>query len=140
MLVKICATDRPRDERRYSPAVCKGCKPTRIVGDPEKQHVSTSYVERQSLTLRMGQRRFTRLTNAFSKKLENHAHAVSLHYFHYNLIRKHMTPKTTPAVAAGIANAPMTVADLVRMMKEEERRLGERLTNYLPSPKARDSK
>src|SRR5438874_4066466 len=112
-----------------------GARKAIISGNPDHSHVSTSYAERQNLTMRMGQRRFTRLTNGFSKKLENHAHAVALHHFHYNFIRKHMTLKTTPAVMAGLANSPLTILDLVRMMEEEEARLGERLTGYLPSSK-----
>lgn len=78
-------------------------------------------------------RRFTRLTNAFSKNVENHCHAVALHYFYYNFIRKHMTLKTTPAVAAGIASKPLTVLDLVKMIEAEEAKLGERLSSYLPA-------
>ena len=78
-------------------------------------------------------RRFTRLTNAFSKKVENHEHAVALHFFHYNFIRKHMTLKTTPAVAAGIADKPLAIMDLVRMMEAEEAKLGERISDYLPA-------
>src|SRR5207245_210425 len=91
MLIKTYASDGQEGEKRYSPAVCTGCKPKPVVGNPDPQYISTSYIERQNLTLRMGQRRFTRLTNAFSKKLENHHHAVALHYFHYNFIRKHQT-------------------------------------------------
>jgi hypothetical protein len=83
----------------------------------------------------MSMRRFTRLTNGFSKKFENHQHAVALHFFHYNFIRKHQTLKTTPAVAAGIADKPLTVVDLIKMVEAEEKKLGERLTDYLPSPK-----
>ena len=140
MLIKSYASAGAEGEKKYSPAVCTGCQAKPLAGEPDPAHISTSYVERQNLTLRMGQRRFTRLTNGFSKKLENHAHAVALHYFHYNFIRRHQTLKTTPAVAAGIASKVLSVADLVRMMEEEESKLGERITNYLPSPSKRDSK
>ena len=81
-------------------------------------------------------RRFTRLTNGFSKKIENHEHAVALHYFHYNFVRKHMTLKTTPAVAAGLASKPLTIMGLVKMIEEEEARIGGRLTDYLASAKS----
>jgi hypothetical protein len=81
----------------------------------------------------MGSRRFTRLTNGFSKKIENHGHAVALHYFHYNFIRKHKTLKTTPAVAAGLTDRPLTMLDLVAMVEREERLTGGRLTSYLPA-------
>ena len=140
MLVKIYGKDSEESEKRYSPAVCKGCKKETKVGNPDPGHVSTSYVERQNLTMRMSMRRFTRLTNAFSKKIENHEHAVAIHYFHYNFIRKHLTLKTTPAVAAGIANKPLTVLDLIKMIEEEESRLGGRLTDYLASATSSDSK
>jgi len=133
MLVKIYGKDTEESEKRYSPAVCKACKKEAKVGSPEPDHISTSYVERQNLTMRMSMRRFTRLTNAFSKKIENHEHAVALHYFHYNFVRKHLTLKTTPAVAAGIASRALTIVDLVAMIEEEERRLGGRLTDYLPA-------
>ena len=135
MLVKVYGNDAEA-EKRYSPAECKGCKKEAKVGNPDPKYISTSYVERQNLTMRMSMRRFTRLTNAFSKKIENHEHAVALHYFHYNFIRKHQTLKTTPAVAAGVANKAFTVLDLVKMIEEEEKRLGGRLTDYLASAKA----
>jgi hypothetical protein len=83
----------------------------------------------------MSMRRFTRLTNAFSKKVENHAHVVALHYFYYNFIRKHQTLKTTPAVIAGIATRAYTILDLVKMVEAEEAKLGERLSDYLPAKK-----
>lgn len=131
----------PEGEKRYSPAVCTGCKKVAQAGEPDPEHISTSYVERQNLTMRMSMRRFTRLTNAFSKKIENHEHAVALHFFHYNFIRKHQTLKTTPAVAAGLANKALTILDLVRMIEEEEGKLGGRLTDYLPAAsKSSDSK
>lgn len=95
----------PEDEmRRYSPAKCIGCEMKTAIGSPDPALVSTSYVERQNLTMRMGMRRFTRLTNAFSKKLENHAHAVALHFLHYNFARIHKTLRITPAMAAGLSD------------------------------------
>jgi hypothetical protein len=130
-LIKTYGSD-PEGEKRYSPAVCTGCKTEQRSGEPDPQYISTSYVERQNLTVRMSMRRFTRLTNGFSKKVENHEHAVALHFFHYNFIRKHQTLKTTPAVAAGIASKVFTILDLVKMIEEEEERLGGRLTDYLP--------
>ncbi|MCH8147906.1 MAG: IS1 family transposase [Planctomycetes bacterium] len=110
-------------ERKYSPGKCNGTRKVPYFGLPDREHISTSYVERQNLTLRMGQRRFTRLTNAFSKKLANHAHAVALHYFHYNFIRRHKTLKTTPAVAAGIADREWKLDDLVRLLEDEEHKV-----------------
>lgn len=89
-------------EAKYSPAKCLEVKKKAIPGEPDMDLCSTSYIERQNLTMRMGMRCFTRLTNAFSKKIENHMHAISLHYMHYNFCRKHPTPGTSPAVAAGI--------------------------------------
>lgn len=113
----------PADEaRRYSPATCSSIKKERICGDPDEDLVSTSYVERQNLTLRMNLRRYTRLTNGFSKKVENHAAATALHYGYYNLVRPHQTltkkagRKTTPAMAAGVTKHPWTVHDLVGLL------------------------
>lgn len=126
------------DERRYSPAECTGCRKEVKAGDPDLDHASTSYVERQNLTMRMSIRRMTRLSNGYSKKIENHAYATALHFFHYNFIRKHHTVKTTPAVAALIANGPLTVLDLVKMIEAEEAKLGGRLTDYLPATKFGD--
>jgi IS1 family transposase len=91
-------------ETRYSPAKCIGCDMKTVSGDPDPAHVSTSYVERQNLTMRMSMRRFTRLTNGFSKKIENHAAAVALHFIHYNFARIHKTLRITPAMAAGISD------------------------------------
>lgn len=93
-----------------------------IQGSPDKAHVSTSYVERQNLTMRMSMRRFTRLTNAFSKKVENHAHAVSLHFFHYNFIRIHRTLKVTPAMETGVTDRLWTLGDLIDLIEEAEAR------------------
>lgn len=103
MLVKLYGAD-PGGEKRYSPAECIGIRKTRIEGAPDPNHVSTSYVERQNLTMRMSIRRFTRLTNAFSKKVENHALSVALHYMNYNFCRIHKTLKVTPAMAAGVTD------------------------------------
>ena len=91
-------------ERKYSPAECTGTKKVKIAGEPVKELVSTSYVERQNLTMRMGMRRFTRLTNGFSKKIENHLHMLSLYFVHYNFVRIHKTLKMTPAMAAGVSD------------------------------------
>ena len=112
MLQKLYGSD-PAAEKRYSPAVCIGVKAEDVFGNPDPAKISTSYVERQNLTMRMGMRRFTRLTNAFSKKVENLAHAVSLHYMHYNFARPHKTladpyPRT-PAMAAGVADHVWTL-------------------------------
>jgi IS1 family transposase len=110
------------NDHRYSPAVCTSIKKKRIAGDPDEDLVSTSYVERQNLTMRMGMRRFTRLTNAFSKKIENHVHAVNLFYAFYNLCRVHQTltkkygQPTTPAMAAGIEAHPWSVSQLCALL------------------------
>jgi hypothetical protein len=103
MLVKIYGAD-PTGEKRYSPAECIGAVKHRVEGNPDPKHVSTNFAERQNLTLRMQSRRFTRLTNAFSKKLENHALSVALHYMHYNFCRIHKTLRITPAMAAGVTD------------------------------------
>lgn len=132
MLIKQYKGER-QAEARYSPAVCVGCKTTPVTGRPDEAHISTSYIERQNLTMRMQMRRFTRLTNGFSKRKENHEYAIALHYFHYNWCRKHQAVKTTPAVAAGITTKPWTMLDFVRMLEEEEAATGGRLTNYKPA-------
>ncbi len=103
-LQKIYGAPSNEDQRRYSPAKCIGCDMKTVLGDPDPKHVSTSFVERQNLTMRMSMRRFTRLTNAFSKKIENHAAAVALHFIHYNFARVHKTLRITPAMAAGISD------------------------------------
>jgi hypothetical protein len=109
--------------RRYSPPVCTGAEKIRLIGRPDPDLVSTSYIERSNLTLRMQSRRFTRLTNAFSKKAENHAHAVSLFFLYYNYCRPHQTltkaangTKTTPAMASGLTDHVWTVKDIVALM------------------------
>jgi IS1 family transposase len=91
-------------EKRYIPAKCIGCEMKTVSGDPDPKHVSTSYVERQNLTMRIATRRLTRLTNGFSKKFENHAHAVALHFMHYNFCRIHKTLRVTPAMEAGLSD------------------------------------
>lgn len=104
MLVKVYGESAREDRRRYSQSEFKAATKTPIVGKPEKAHVSTSYVERQNLTMRMHMRRFTRLTNGFSKKVENHMHAISLHFMFYNFCRIHKTLRVTPAMAAGVTD------------------------------------
>jgi IS1 family transposase len=115
MLVKIYGND-PEAEKRYSPAICTACKKEAIIGEPDPKHISTNYIERQNLTMRMGIRRFNRLTNAFGKKIENHAAAVSLHMMYYNFARVHVTLKTTPAVAAGVADHIWSIEDIIALM------------------------
>ena len=104
-------------EHRYSPAECTGTVKTPIMGNPKIKDVSTSYVERQNLTMRMGIRRFTRLTNAFSKKVENHAHAVALHFMYYNYVRIHKSLRVTPAMAAGLTTKLWSIEDLARLLE-----------------------
>ena len=122
---------------RYSPPEVVGVEREVKCGSPEPRCISTSFIERQNLTMRMGMRRFTRLTNAFSKRLENHKHAVALHYFHYNFIRVHQTIKTTPAMAASVADKVWTMVDFVQLLEREENLLGGRLTDYKPNPRKR---
>ncbi len=112
------ASDEP--EKRYSPAKCIGCSMKTVIGDPDPDHVSTSYVERQNLTMRMSMRRFTRLTNGFSKKIENHGHAVALHFMHYNFCRIHTTLRVTPAMEAGLADHVWTLEELVGIDENKE--------------------
>jgi len=133
MLIKVYGATRP-EHARYSPAECTCTRKQPIIGNPDKALVSTSYVERQNLTVRMQNRRFTRLTNAFSKSLANHEHSVALHYFHYNFIRKHQTIKTTPALMAGVSDHQWTMEEFVAMLEREEAARGGRITNYLASP------
>jgi IS1 family transposase len=125
-LVKIYANAPTGPETRYSPAECTGTQKHAIVGCPDKKHVSTSFVERQNLTMRMSMRRFTRLTNGHSKKLENHAAAIAVHFCHYNFCRVHMTlgKGVTPAMAAGIATRKLEIADLIAILPDSENKAG----------------
>jgi len=108
------------NEARYSPATCIGCDMKTISGVPDPAHVSTSYVERQNLTMRMSMRRFTRLTNAFSKKVDNHGHAVALYFMYYNFCRVHSSLRVTPAMEAGLAPSPWTVEELISLLPEPQ--------------------
>ena len=118
-LVKIYGNTPEGGEVRYSPAVCMGTRTAVINGKPDLEHISTSHVERQNLTMRMGMRRFTRLTNAFSKKVENHEAAISLHYMYYNFARIHQTLRVTPAMEAGIADHVWTLEEIVLLMENQ---------------------
>lgn len=116
MLVKIYGNEQEKQEIRYSPAMCLAAQGVRIQGNPDKAHISTSFAERQNLTMRMGMRRFTRLTNGFSKKVENHADHVALHYMHYNFARIHKTLRVTPAMEAGVANHVWSIEEIVNLL------------------------
>lgn len=115
MLVKIYG-ETLEGQRRYSPAECIGCKKEVITGNPDRKYISTSYAERQNLTMRMSMRRFTRLTNAFSKKVENLAHAVSLHFMFYNFGRIHKTLRVTPAMEAGISDHVWSLEEIAGLV------------------------
>lgn len=119
-LHKIYGQPSEEDQRRYSPARCIGCDQKTVLGNPDPKHVSTSYVERQNLTMRMSMRRFTRLTNGFSKKIENHAHAVAIHFMYYNFCRIHQTLRVTPAMEAGLANSPWNISDLCELIEPKK--------------------
>lgn len=118
MLVKHYGEDSQSPERKYSPAEFVCASKVNISGGPDKAHVSTSYVERQNLTMRMSMRRFTRLTNGFSKKVENHAHAVALHFMYYNFGRIHKTLRVTPAMEAGITNHVWSLEEIAMLVPE----------------------
>ena len=114
MLQKVYGADT-QAEKRYSPAVCLGCKIETVAGNPDPAHIGTSHIERHNLTMRMNIRRFTRLTNAFSKKVENHAHSVALFYMHYNFVRVHQTLRVTPAMEAGLTDHVWSIQDVVAL-------------------------
>lgn len=122
MLVKLFGP-APEGTRRYSPPQCLGADVKPIMGRPDEAHISTSFVERQNLTMRMGMRRFTRLTNAFSKKVENHLYAIALHFMHYNFCRPHASltkakgTRTTPAMAAGLADHVWPLEEILELLQ-----------------------
>jgi len=119
MLVKLYGPTL-EGERRYSPPVCVGARRRKLIGAPDPKHVSTSFAERQNLTMRMHMRRFTRLTNAFSKKIENHSYAVALHAMYYNFVRQHQTLRVSPAMAAGVTDKLWEIEDIVAMIEAWE--------------------
>jgi IS1 family transposase len=110
----------PEGQRRYSPAICTGAHKFRVEGNPDPKHVSTSYVERSNLSMRMGNRRMTRLTNASSKKAANHTHMMAIYFMHYNFVRTHQTLKITPAMAAGVTGKLWEMADMVTVLEDWE--------------------
>jgi IS1 family transposase len=118
-LVKLYG-EVPSPKGRYSPAQIQGAKSFCCTGKPDPKHISTSYVERQNLTMRMSMRRFTRLTNGFSKKAENHAHSVAIHFMHYNFVRIHQSLRITPAMAAGVTSKLWSLTDMVRVLEDWE--------------------
>jgi IS1 family transposase len=118
-LHKIYGAPTEEDYRRYSPAKCIGCDMKTVVGDPDPKHVSTSFVERSNLSMRMSMRRFTRLTNAFSKKLDNHGHAVAVYFMYYNFCRIHQTLRVTPAMEAGLTDHVWEMDELVGLLGRE---------------------
>jgi len=122
-LIKMYGKDKKEKEveSRYSPSKIVGCQLAVVQGNPDPWHISTSYVERQNLTMRMGMRRFTRLTNAFSKKIENLHYAVALHFMHYNFCRIHQTLRITPAMAAGISDHLWELEDVVELLETKEK-------------------
>jgi len=121
MLVKMYGTDPKESETRYSPAECIGINLAVISGNPDPKHISTSYVERQNWSVRTAMRRYTRLSNGFSRKIENHAAAVALNYFAYNFIKIHRTLRVSPAMAAGVTDHLWDAGELVSLLEAEER-------------------
>lgn len=119
MLVKIYEDGGATGQKRYSPSAFVAAEKRTITGNPEESKISTSYVERQNLTMRMGMRRFTRLTNGFSKKIENLEHAVSLHFMFYNFARIHKTLRVTPAMEAGIADHVWSLEEIAGLVQDE---------------------
>jgi len=140
MLIKLYGEPPHSAEaaRRYSPSDCVGTRKDKITGNPDPKHVSTSYVERHNLTMRMSMRRFTRLTNAYSKKIENYSYAVDLHVMYYNFVRQHGSlNKWTPAMAAGLADHIWDMKDLVALIEAREAMVSRKRGAYGPrQPKA----
>ena len=120
ILHKVYGNSPESMKGKYSPAECVGTEKRRIEGEPDLKHVSTSYVERSNLTMRMHMRRFTRLTNGFSKKVENHAYAVALHMMYYNFVKLHSKLRTSPAMAAGVSSRLWEIGDIVALVEAEE--------------------
>jgi IS1 family transposase len=119
-LVKLFGQDPQENEKRYSPAKCNGCRKEVIMGNPDPDHISTSFAERANLTMRMSMRRFTRLTNAHSKKLRNHVAAVSLHFMYYNFARRHETLRMAPAMKVGVADHLWSIEEIVSLLENQE--------------------
>jgi len=130
ILHKVYGASPEAAKGRYSPAECVGITKNRIEGDPDPAHVSTSYVERHNLTMRMHMRRFTRLTNAFSKKVENHAYAVALHMLYYNFVKVHSKLRVSPAMAAGVSNRLWEIGDIVALVEAEEAKIDRKRGPY----------
>jgi IS1 family transposase len=120
MLIKLYGDPPEETERRYSPQVCTGVRTRHVMGAPQRAHVSTSFVERHNLQMRMSMKRFARLTNAHSKKLANHSHALALYFMYYNWIRQHASLRVSPAMAAGLTDKLMTFEDIVALMDAQE--------------------
>ena len=130
ILHKVYGASPESMKGKYSPAECVGAEKRRITGEPDLKHVSTSYVERSNLTMRMHMRRFTRLTNGFSKKVENHAYAVALHMMYYNFVKLHTKLKVTPAMAAGVSKKLWEIGDIVARVEEEETKIDRKRGPY----------
>ena len=126
MLVKLYGAAPESAKGRYSPADCIGARKMPVEGNPDPEHISTSYAERATLTMRMHMRRFTRLTNGFSKKIANHDHSVPLFMTYYNFVRIHKTLRVTPAMAAGVSSRLWEVSDIVALLEAAEPKPGKR--------------
>ena len=126
MLVKLYGEGPTGPERKYNPSICLGARKDVVTGDPDIDHISTSHVECQNLTMRMSMRRFTRLTNAFSRKLESHYHALALYFVFYNFVKMHKTLKATPALVAGVTNKRWTMEDIVALIDADAPKPGPR--------------
>jgi hypothetical protein len=128
MLIKLYGEEpgAPSPERKYSPGECVGTRKETITGNPDPKHISTSHVERQNLNIRMGLRRFTRLTNAFSKKIDMHIYALSLYFVFYNFCRIHKSLRVPPAMAAGVTSRLWNMNDIVALIDAHEPKLGKR--------------